>query len=366
MSSKAHQSSIVGEGVTTDTAPAAPETTVNSVALGDLASTGAEVAMPTKMSEADDVTVRQSSLAGGNVDAVVVASFKAERSVYELLATVSADQAHGVLPDPVDYQPSRFSQYRPDPYSDWSASNQGRGYLTKPSVMESVPYGFYVGTAFGTAVPVDGGDRYELPSFILGYSDERAVRDFNNYYGIGLRLEGMVARSKSKGTGLVASRHNSYHLLGEVYQPLGRGFFWGVGARYGIEKNEKLQFRGDESLGEVDTRGYDIYFPVGFGFATPSGQSGKVQFDFLLASRHKLKTSQLSRVNFPDVRVKRGFGEGFAVEFNFSPYPNFEPFVRYLWADSTGDRDLLTDGAVGVELRGSIDRSIEVGLRYYW
>ena len=364
LSATVHQSPIAGDKAKSDAAPAAPETTFSGVELVDAASTGAEVAIPTKMTEVDNATVSQSSAAGGNGNEDAVAPFKAERSIYELLETVSADQVNRVLPDPVDYKPSRFSKYRPDPYADWSASNQGSGYLRKPSVMESVPYGFYVGTSLGSTVPMDGSDHYEFPSLILGYSDERAIRDFNNYYGFGFRLEGMVERSRSEGDGMVASRHNTYQILGEFYRPFGRGFFVGLGARYGNARNLKMQFVGNEPLGEFDAQGYDIYFPVGFGFATPSGQSGKVQFDLLIASHTKLKTSQLSGVNFPDFTVKRGFGEGFAVEFNFSPYPGLEPFVKYLWADSTGDR--FTDSAGTVEYRDSIERNIEVGLRYFW
>ena len=365
LSATVHQSPIAGDKAKSDAAPAAPETTFSGVELVDAASTGAEVAMPTKVTETDNATVSQRSVAGGNGNEVVVAPFKAERSIYELLATVSADQVDRVLPDPVDYKPSRFSKYRPDPYADWSASNQGSGYLKKPSVMESVPYGFYVGTSLRSNVPIDGRDHYDFPSLILGYSDERAIRDFNNYYGLGLRVEGMVERSSSKGDQTVGSRHNTYYLLGEVYQPLGRGFFVGLGARYRNVENLKVQVVGDEPLGEYDAQGYDIYFPVGFGFATPGGESGKLQFDLLISSRIKHKSSMLSAASFSDVTVKRGFGKGFAFEVNYSPYPKFEPFVRYEWYDKSDAYTYTVNGAT-ISDREDISRSIEMGLRYYW
>lgn len=313
--------------------------------------------------------VEESTLVSGShasADAETSAApTKRERSIYELLETVSAHQINEVLPAPLDYKPSRFSRYRPDPHSDWSASNQGSAYLKKPPVMETVPYGFYVGTSVGSSLPVDGTSRSELPSVIVGYSDERAIRDFSDFYGVGFRLEGEVVRSRSKDAGWVSTRDNVYTVTGEIYQPLGGGFFWGVGVGYGAVRNVLVQQIGQQAVGEFDGSGYDIYVPMGLGFVTPGGRSGKLQLDFLLASRTKAKWTPLSGTTVSDLTIKRGFGRGIGFEVNYLPFPKFEPFLRYEWADKSKPYNYTLNGAV-VSDRAEVSRGIEMGLRYYW
>ena len=360
------QHPIVLQALASQEPKVAPSDQISVVSLGESgsASEAAELVMPPTTPKADESAIASRPHVSAEVETAVAPSRRAH-NIYELLGTVSPDQVNEILPAPLEYEPSRFSRYRSDPFSDWSASNQGRGYLKKPSVMEAVPYGFYVGTSVASSLPVDGSSRSEFPSLIVGYSDERAIRDFGNFHGVGFRLEGEVVRSRSKEVGMVSTRDNVYSVMGEVYQPLGAGFFWGLGASYGAVRNVLVQEIGQQAVGEFDGNGYAIYIPMGLGFVTPGGRSGKLQLDLLVASRTKAKWTPLSGATLSDLTVKRGFARSIGLEVTYVPFPKFEPFLRYEWTDKSKPYDFTLNGVV-VSDRAPVSRGLEMGLRYYW
>lgn len=259
------------------------------------------------------------------------------------------------LPAPIEYKASRFSDYRPDYPTEAIASAQAKGLLQKPGVMSVVPQGLYLGTSFSRS---RAADKYSaLPSFILGYANEKAVREFQSYPGLGSRFDVKVQRLEDRSD---RTKWNRYSTTGEVYLPLGRGFFTGLGGRYQFDKDISVLGEGNH-----DTDAWHSYLPIGIGFTNSDGHSGKIQINTLIQARTKAKLSQLASATYSDAIAKLHFGDAYGLDFSYAWTTNSEAFVHYWWY-SESDSFTYTRNGVRVSQLTPKQRTVDVGFRYYW
>ena len=273
--------------------------------------------------------------------------------IYALLEGKDLSRQGSPLPLPLEYQPSRFSTYKPNYVTESTASNSDRGLIQKPGVMSVVPHGFYVGTSlyWGRIEPSNEDEYSALPSLILGYADEKAVREYQSYPGLGSRFEVQIARLKDDDS---RKSDTNYSALGEVYVPVGGGVFSGLGVNYKYANN----IDSDDGSYVFDANRLSIYLPVGIGFTTPQGHSGKVQLDILLEAREKWASTGL-----PKLEAKYGLGDGFGLGFSYSWNPYTEVFVDY---ESLGKSKPIKADGVSTGIRSDKSWSVETGMRFYW
>jgi len=276
---------------------------------------------------------------------------------YSLLASQIADTFVEELPAPITYRPSRFSNYKPDYLMESTASNYATGFFQKPAVMSVVPHGFYIGSSLFINRGRGVDARSALPSLILGFSDERAVREFQTYPGLGSRIELQLQRLKYNR---ISTRWSEVGALGEVYIPLGGGLFSGLGGKY--EFSDGVPLPGE---GRYDDEFWSLYLPIGAGFTTSMGQSGKIQLNTLLAARSKSKLSQLTSASYSNPTAKLRFGEAFGLDYSFSWNPNLEVFAN-LWRYHKSIPYSYTEDGVQVNDRTPKQWSLDAGFRYYW
>jgi hypothetical protein len=272
--------------------------------------------------------------------------------IYSLLEEGDLAGRSSQLPSPIEYQLSRFSNYKPNYVTESTASNANRGLIQKPSVMSVVPHGFYV----GTSLYWDKDVKSALPSFMVGYADEKAVREYQSYPGLGSRLELKVARKKDEDQ----LERNEFSLGGEIYLPLGGGKFTGLGGSYQHIPNIPLS-----GVGKYDESIERLYLPVGIGFTTASGRSGRVQLNTLIGARQKAKLSQLTSWSASDVKIEYGFGDAFGLNLAYSLNVNSEFFVDYWRFGKSKPYTVSINGAEWTG-RDSGQWEVETGLRYFW
>jgi hypothetical protein len=259
------------------------------------------------------------------------------------------------LPAPLEYKPSRFSNYRPDYLAEATASAHAKGLVQKPDVMSVTPQGLYVGTSLSWNRV---NDIYSaLPSFVLGYANERAVREFTSYAGLGSRFEVKVQRLKDRND---QTKWNQYSATGEAYVPLGGGFFSGLGGRY--EFDNDIPFPRE---GNYDSDAWYSYLPIGVGFTNSAGHSGKIQINTLIAARAKAKLSQLASATYSDAIAKLRVGDAYGLDVSYAWNTNSEAFVNYWWYSESKPFTLSRNG-VQVTDRTPKQQTLDVGFRYHW
>ena len=280
--------------------------------------------------------------------------------IYALLEGKDLSRQGSPLPLPLEYQPSRFSTYKPNYVTESTASNSDRGLIQKPGVMSVVPHGFYVGTSlyWNRSEPSNDDSYSALPSLIIGYADEKAVREYQSYPGLGSRLELKVERIKDDED---RTEHTDFSLGGEIYLPVGGGVFTGLGGIYDYSRNVPIPSAG----GDIDASTETLYLPVGIGFTTPSGHSGSVQLNTLIGARGKVKYSQLTSVSIADAKIEYGFGDGFGINFAYSWNANSEVFIDYWRFDKSKPYTITQDGTQSTD-QLSKQWWVETGLRFYW
>lgn len=281
--------------------------------------------------------------------------------IYSLLDGRDLAGAGSQLPSPLEYQPSRFSTYKPNYIAESTASNTNRGLIQKPSAMSVVPQGFYFGTSLyweqDLQEPSATNSYSVLPSLIVGYADEKAVREHQSYAGLGSRFELSAKRIRDDED---RTKYNTFTLGGEIYLPVGGGLFTGLG---GLYKYSRIPIT---SLGEeIDSIREGVYLPVGVGFTTSAGHSGKVQLNTLIGARDKGKFSQVTAFSASDATVKFGFGDALGLNLAYSWSANSEVFIDY-WR--IGKTKPYTFSVNGAELTEQTDKQwwVETGMRFYW
>jgi len=277
--------------------------------------------------------------------------------LYSLLMDITPSSYAADLPEPLSYKPGVLSRYKPNYFTDVSASNHGRGYLRPPSVASVVPFGFYAGTSLSVSRSQSQTTRSALPSLILGYSDERAIRDPSNFTGSGFRVEFEIERDKPRGQ----REYNSYGVSGELYQPIGGGRFIGIGAGVGQARSIPMA-----NQGAYDSEGWSIYVPLGLGFTNSFGHSGKIQFNAFLRAKTQAKFSQLTPAgNFSDPTVNYKLGDAFSIDYNYSYNTRTEVFAKYERVISS-DQYSYRSGSTTVTDRASSSWSFGTGLRVHF
>lgn len=279
--------------------------------------------------------------------------------LYSLLGPQVSSPAIDALPPPIEYKPSRFSNYKPDYVGESTASNHGTGYLQKPGVMSVVPQGFYLGTSlFGNRNEPTKRDAYSaLPSLTFGYADEKAVREFQSYPGLGSRFEVKVERSMHYED---RTKWNEYSALGEIYVPVGGGVFAGVGGMY--EFDRKIPVPG---AGSYDANTWYAYLPIGIGFTTNMGHSGRIQLNSLIQAQSKSKLSQLTSASYSNPTAKFSLGDAYGADFTYSWNAHSEAFVKYWWFNESDPYLYTVNGTQTTDRTGGF-WELDVGYRLYW
>lgn len=277
--------------------------------------------------------------------------------LYSLLGPQVSSPVIDALPPPIEYKPSRFSDYKPNYFAESTVSNQGKSYLQKPAVMSVVPHGFYVGSSisFSRSEPGNDDTYSDIPTISFGWADEKAIRDFESYPGLGSRIEVSASRGKNEDSG---TRTTSYGVEGAIYLPLGSGTFVGLGGGYSQGEAPLLGQR-------IDVKGWAISLPIGVGFTNNHGHSGKVTLDTILKSKITLKSSQFGLATFSDVSVEQKAGSEVSLVLDYSFSPQFEVFASYGWSGRSEPYTLTVNG-VSQTLREDESWSLNTGLRLYW
>ena len=295
--------------------------------------------------------------------------------LYSLIDDERGLATESPLPAPITYQPSRFSRHNVDYFVDSTASNRGAELIQKPKIMSVVPYGFYVGTSFFQEQAAPWGENRSsgaLPSLILGYADENAVREYQSYPGLGSRFELRTQRLKDDQDHTKWSR---YSAKGEVYIPVGGGGFAGIGGSYQLDKGIVVpgspECDGPAgtfipcSSSKFDSRYEALYIPIGIGFVNLYGHSGKVQLNTLLGARSVSKLSQLTSASFSNAEVKYRFGDGYGLTFAYSWNANTEMFIDY-WKIEKSVPFTYTQNGAEIKDRSPRMWALETGVRLHW
>ena len=279
--------------------------------------------------------------------------------LYSLLGPQESSPVIEPLPYPIEYKPSKFSNYKPDYLGESTADNRGKGFLQKPGVMSVVPHGFYVGTSLSwkRSEPYNYDIYSALPSLSFGYADEKAVREFQTYPGLGSRFELKVQRLKDDE---YRTKQNQFSALGEVYVPVGGGVFTGIGGLYVFDKDISAPGQG-----YYDGNTWYTYLPIGIGFTNTMGHSGKIQLNTLIAAKSKGKFSQLTSASYSDPTAKWRAGDAYGLDFTYSWNAHSEAFINYWWFDKSDTYSYTQNGAE-VSNRSPRHWALDVGYRLYW
>ena len=313
----------------------------------------------------DQVAAREAQGAGPRyieqIPPVQVAANTPEAPPQSLLYALLRDEGQlgftDHLPEPIAFKPGMLSRYKYDQYTAIAASNQGAGVLRLRAPESVVPYGLYAGTHLSWSRSDSQDVHSALPGWIIGYSDERAIRDYENFKGSGFRVEFQWERRKRDDQKWT---WDSTDLSGEFYLPMGLGNFVGLGAE--ISRSDRVPMVGH---GTYDTETWSVYLPLGRGFTNGLGHSGKLQFNALLLAKSKAKFSQLVSGTYSDPTVRYSIGDGFSIKYDYSFNSKIETFLEYQ-AVGTSDPYSYTSNGSTVTTRNPRGWSFEAGLRAYW
>ena len=286
--------------------------------------------------------------------------------LYSLLdPSVSHTEAEP-LPPPIEYESSRFSNYKPNYLGDLTASNHGKGYLQKPDVMSITPHGFFA-SLYWHSYDEPNVMKQAGPSLGVGYVDERAVREWESYPGLGSRFEVGQGWVKYEGSGEITNR--TYYGLAEVYAPISHGFFVGLGLRRYVDDKvpEDLPY-GWGVRSSTGARAYDrisdyLYLPLGFAGVGANGSTYKVQLNYLIEGR---QTSKLTQTYIAD-DLRNIQKDGWGLDISYSPNLKSEVFLR-LWDVKKSDVRGLTVGGLQTGYFGyePANTTVELGVRGFW
>lgn len=201
------------------------------------------------------------------------------------------------------------------------------------------------------------------PSIAIGLVDERSVREWDSYPGMGSRFELGYGRVDYEGSGKLSN--HSYYALGEVYLPISQGFYLGLGYRRYLDDKVPEDIGSSQVVvSTTGARAYDrlseyLYMPIGFATKAGADASFKVQFNALLKGR---QTSRLSQTAL-DFDVTNEQNRGWGIDFAYAPTRSGEVFLRY-WniQDSEKKQSPLT-GNVYWEPK---NETLEAGVRGWW
>lgn len=295
----------------------------------------------------------------------------AKSNVTELVQTISTLKAQVGATTPVDdvpfvtpieYVPNRFSKYRLITPPPDLASSHAQGLIYKPPIMSVTPHGFY-SAFFWHDYQEPGYMQQTGPSIAIGLVDERSVREWDSYPGMGSRFELGYGRVDYEGSGKLSN--HSYYALGEVYLPISQGFYLGLGYRRYLDDKVPEDIGSSQVVvSTTGARAYDrlseyLYMPIGFATKAGADASFKVQFNALLKGR---QTSRLSQTAL-DFDVTNEQNRGWGIDFAYAPTRSGEVFLRY-WniQDSEKKQSPLT-GNVYWEPK---NETIEAGVRGWW
>ena len=286
--------------------------------------------------------------------------------LYSLLGPQVSPPVIETLPPPIEYEPSRFSNYKPVDIGQVTASNRGKGHLQKPDIMSITPHGFFTSLYWHSYdepnVMKQGG-----PSVGIGYVDERAVREWESYPGLGSRFEVGQGWVEYEGSGKTTNR--TYYGLAEIYAPVSSGFFVGIGLRRYVDDKvpEDLPY-GWGVLTSSGARAYDrisdyFYLPFGFAGAGANGSTYKVQFNYLIEGR---QTSKLTQTYIAD-DLQNIQKDGWGLDISYSPSLKSEVFLRFWDIKKSDERKLTVNGLqTGYFGYEPANTTLEIGARRFW
>lgn len=180
---------------------------------------------------------------------------------------------------------------------------------------------------------------------------------------MGSRFELGYGRVDYEGSGSLTN--NSYHALGEVYLPVGKGLFLGLGYR------RYLDDKVPEDIGSLQVvtsttgaRAYDrlseyLYVPVGFASKVGNESSFKVQFNALIKGR---QTSWLAQTGL-DLNIVNDQNRGWGLDFAYAPTRNGEVFLRYWNIENSERKQSPLTGTTYWEPK---NETVEAGVRGWW
>lgn len=320
-----------------------------------------DVASTQEGQRADDKPETKMGLEVQSVESKATAVIQTISAINEQIGpTMSIDE--GPPPAPIKYVPNRFSKYSLITQPPHLASSQAQGLVYKPHVMSVTPHGFY--SAFSWHDYQEPGYMQQTgPSIAIGLVDERSVREWDSYPGMGSRFELGYGRVDYEGSGKLSN--HSYYALGEVYLPISQGFYLGLGYRRYLDDKVPEDIGSSQVVvSTTGARAYDrlseyLYMPIGFATKVGGDASFKVQFNALLKGR---QTSTLSQTAL-DFDVTNEQNRGWGIDFAYAPTRNGEVFLRY-WniQDSEKKQSPLT-GNVYWEPK---NETLEAGVRGWW
>jgi hypothetical protein len=168
-----------------------------------------------------------------------------------------------------------------------------------------------------------------IPTIILGYRDETAIRSNNtsndklSFYVEG--SYGNVTYSQYTGTG--GHTHDYYMFQTEGVYSLPKSFYAGLGYRYHYDE------LSDAGPGGYDREQTFLYVPLGYILNNTNGSSLKLQYNYLIEGVNNSDAS----VNNPKLRFTQDSGYGLDVSYIF-PNKEYEIFAKY-WDIDDSDFD---------------------------
>lgn len=280
--------------------------------------------------------------------------------IYSLLGSQDLPANSYTLPSPIEYEPNKFSIYKPHYLEGTVASTHGRALIQKPNIMSVTPHGLFA-SLYWHSYEEPGVMKQSGPGFALGFVDERAIREWKDYPGMGSRLELGRVRVNYKGTGEFTN--NAYYLLGEAYQPLSYGFFAGLGYRRLYDRKIPDELTSiNQVLTSTGYWVYDriseyVYLPIGIAGKNSDNSTYKFQINALI------KGQQTSRFWRDDGDVKKEQKKGWGFDLAYAPSDKGEVFLRY-W--NIEDSEITVGPVTGKRWIEPKNETVEAGIRAWW
>ena len=223
----------------------------------------------------------------------------------------------------------------------------------------SGPAGFVDLHYYKYTEPGTMNEKSRAPGFTVGWRDESAIRTEAGFGAISGNLELALGLTKYDGSG---TRDTSYYkILGEIYTPLYKSVYAGLGYR-----------RLFDNLGPGNTStgagGYDrlsqyFYVPVGVITKFSTGDSFKTQYNWFLRGKQISYLTQVSGYgNDPENTQKSGYG----LDFAYTPAKGgWELYFRY-WRikDSDSVNIYRTNGTLYGTGTEPLNNTKELGVRF--
>jgi len=199
-------------------------------------------------------------------------------------------------------------------------------------------------------------DEYSrLPSVTIGYQDFEAIRDADGLGSLSGTVELSAGYIRYDGTGLLDHWYSKF--LAEVYTPVGRNFYLGLGYRRLFDDLGP----GASTTGAL---GYDrlsqyFYLPLGYVINFNDGGSFKYQYNLFIEGSQTSYLTQAGYLNDPENTQSSGYG----LDVSYLPASgNWEGYVRYWYIDTSDLVACNTSQTTGLCYEPQKE-TIEIGFR---